>query len=68
VFDAEGRRELAVVEGEPDLFPGFAAGDLVCEVRFVRELRWGGGEGGVQVVSSRVSALPPGRAAWPSPG
>jgi hypothetical protein len=32
VFDAEGRRELAVVEREADLLPGFAAGDLVWVV------------------------------------
>jgi hypothetical protein len=46
VFDAEGRRELAVVEGEPDFFPGLAAGDLVCDAMFVRELRCGGEEKG----------------------
>jgi hypothetical protein len=30
VFYAEGGGEFAVVEGEADFFPGFAAGDLIC--------------------------------------
>jgi len=40
VFDTEGRRELGVVEGEADFFPGFAAGDLVWNVLVIL-LIWG---------------------------
>jgi len=66
MFDSERGRELRVVHREPDLLPGFAAGDLDCgAVRkgVVTQDR----EGYVHGVSSVLSAFPPGRAAWPGP-
>lgn len=69
---AEGFGDLAVVDGEADLLPGLAACYLVCAAGGVG-MSAVAVEGGViyhrsniHGVSSKVSALPPGKAAWPA--
>jgi hypothetical protein len=69
VLDAEGRGELAVVHGQADFFVSLAAGDLVWHGVSI-SVSSGNGERDKEVIcsqgdSSRLSALPPGRAACP---